>query len=117
MIRVDIKPLSVNDAWQGRRFKTNAYKKYERDLLFLLPKITIPQPPFVVNIEYGFSSNASDVDNPTKLILDILQKKYLFNDSQIHELHLYKKIVKKGQEYFKFSINSFELFREIVVTL
>ena len=108
MIKVDIKPLSVNDAWQGRRFKTNAYKKYESDVLFILPKITLPQPPFVVNIEYGFSSNASDVDNPTKLILDILQKKYLFNDSQIHELYLHKKIVKKGQEYFKFTINSID---------
>lgn len=107
MIKIQIKPLSVNSAWAGKRFKTPEYKKYENDVLLLLPKIKLPEPPFTVNIEYGFSSNGSDIDNPTKMLLDIMQKKYKFNDSKIHELHLVKKIVPKGKEYFSFQIIKF----------
>ena len=36
-MRINLKPLSVNQAWMGRKFKTPAYKKYEADMLILLP--------------------------------------------------------------------------------
>ena len=39
MIELKYKPLSVNICWQGKRFKTTEYKKYERDLLMILPQI------------------------------------------------------------------------------
>ena len=47
MVHIDIKPLSVNEAWQGRRYKTPKYKQYQETLLWLLPKIKIPKPPYV----------------------------------------------------------------------
>lgn len=106
MIIINIKPLSVNAAWTGSRFKTDAYKKYERDVLLLLPRMDLPAPPYKITIQYGFSSKGSDIDNPTKMILDILQKKYLFNDSQIYDLHLLKNIVEKGREYVKINIET-----------
>jgi Holliday junction resolvase RusA-like endonuclease len=31
-IKIEMAALSVNQAWQGRRFKTPEYKRYERDL-------------------------------------------------------------------------------------
>lgn len=31
--RIDIKTLSVNEAWQGKRFKTEKYKLYQNTLL------------------------------------------------------------------------------------
>ena len=108
MIEIKIKPLSVNEAWAGKRFKTPAYKKYENDVLLLLPKIKLPDAPFSMLIQYGFSSKGSDIDNPTKLILDILQKKYGFNDSCIYELTLMKAIVPKGKEYFRFKIYEYK---------
>ncbi|MCP4481352.1 MAG: hypothetical protein GY817_00790 [bacterium] len=40
-IRLPIKPLSVNECWKGRHFKTEKYKKYkkyDKDLQFLLPR-------------------------------------------------------------------------------
>jgi len=40
-MRVDIKPLSVNEAWRGRRFKTPEYRKYERDILTLPAKAAL----------------------------------------------------------------------------
>lgn len=105
MIRIDYKPVSVNLVWQGRRFKTDAYHKYERDLLLILPKIITPLPPYSVSIEFGMSK-LSDIDNPLKPFLDILQKKYNINDRDIIELKVKKKIVKKGQEYIAFKIDN-----------
>jgi len=105
MIEVKIKPLSVNEAWRGRRFKTPEYTKYEKTVLLMLPKKTFETKPLKVSLIFGFSSNSSDLDNPAKLILDIFQKKYSINDKNIWELKIKKEIVKKGQEFFKFSID------------
>ena len=105
MIRIDTKPLSVNQCWQGKRFKTEKYKSYERLLLFTLPKIVIPEEgELSVYYEFGFSSSASDIDNPIKPFQDILQKKYGFNDSRIWKMEVVKVKVKKGEEYVKFQI-------------
>jgi Holliday junction resolvase RusA-like endonuclease len=104
--KINVKPMSVNEAWAGRRFKTPIYKKYEAMVLLLLNKATIGTPPYKLDIEYGFSNTASDIDNPNKLLIDIMQKKYGFNDSKIYELNTRKKIVKKGQEYLHFTIQS-----------
>jgi len=105
MIKVDIKPLSVNNAWQGKRFKTPDYKQYERDVLLILPKIKIPKGSLRLDIVFCFSNKASDIDNPIKPILDIMQKKYGFNDSIIYELNIKKQIVKKGKESISFIIS------------
>ena len=43
MNKVQIKPLTVNRAWNGRKYKTDEYKSYERELDFLLPKIDVPE--------------------------------------------------------------------------
>ena len=105
---IPIKPLSVNEAWKGQRYKTDAYKKYEKAMFLLLPKIKVGEGKLGIDIEYGFSNSASDVDNPTKLFLDILSKKYGFNDSRIYELTLRKTIVKKGKEFISVYIEILE---------
>lgn len=98
-IVLNVKPLSINESWQGKRFKTDKYKKYEKDCLTLLPKKIInPNAKLEVILTYYFSNEASDLDNPTKNILDILQKKYFFNDKNIVKLLLIKEICKKGEE-------------------
>ena len=106
-IRVDIKPLSVNEAWKGRRFKTDDYKRYERAMLFILPRITLPEPPYQIYYEFGFSNAQSDYDNPCKPLGDILQKKYGFNDKEIYLAIVRKIIVKKGREYINVRIEHF----------
>ena len=107
-IKISIKPLSVNEAWKGQRFKTDAYKRYERAMLFLLPRIKMPEPPFEMYYEYGFSNSLSDYDNPTKMVQDILQKKYKFNDNDIYLATIRKVVVPKGKEYVKFRIEHFD---------
>jgi len=106
MIKLEIKPLSVNKAWQGKRFKTNDYKKFEKSMLLMLPNIKKDLTGSLkISIEYGFSSKLSDIDNPCKLVLDCLVKKYGFDDRQVYELNQTKEIVKKGSEYIKFNID------------
>ena len=104
VIKQYIKPLSVIECWQGKRFKTSKYKDYEKDLLYNLPKRKLPAPPYEINFEFGFSSTLCDWDNPIKPLQDILQKKYNFNDKDVYKATIEKKLVKKGKEYFKVEI-------------
>ena len=106
MVKVWIKPLSVNEAFKGRRFKTDKYKQYDRDLSLMLPKITINgSKKLSVYYEFGLSSKNADGDNYVKETQDIISRKYGFNDKMIFEWRIRKVEVKKGQEYVKFKIN------------
>ena len=106
MIRIDIKPLSINQAFKGRKFKTHLYNSYQKQLLLLLPtEFEVPEGKLEIVLTFGFSSKAADIDNPMKLFIDILQKKYLFNDNRIYKATIYKEIVKKGKEFIEFDIN------------
>ncbi len=103
---ISIKPLSVNEAWQGKRFKTKKYTAFETEMLLKLPPLKIQfKAPLSVDITFGFSNMQSDIDNPIKPTLDILQKKYRFNDRDIYSLNVTKEVVKKGNEFIKIKIN------------
>jgi len=104
MVKIDIKPLSVNQVWQGKRFKTQKYKSYEKELLLKLPTIKIPPPPYKVIYEFGMSSVLSDWDNPIKPFQDVLQKRYGFDDKHIFEATVKKVKTERGKEYIKFTI-------------
>lgn len=103
-LTINMKPLSVNEAWQGRRFKTDKYEAYEMEMLLRLPPGKLPAPPYRIYYEFGFSNKQADFDNPCKPIGDILQKKYGFNDNEIYEAHIRKTIVKRGKEFIKVKI-------------
>lgn len=105
-MRIEIKPMSVNKSWQGRRFKTPEYKAYERELLLLLKPMTIPKGDLVVSYTFGVNT-LCDWDNPIKPFQDILQKKYDFDDRRIMEATVKKVVVKKGNEFIEFSICSY----------
>lgn len=100
MHRIKIKPLSVNECWQGKRFKTPKYIAYEMELLLLLPKLKL-SPPFNIKITFGISA-LSDIDNPIKPFLDILQKKYDINDRDIMRLEIIKEVTK--EHFIEFDI-------------
>ncbi len=79
--RIQIKPLSVNDAWQGKRYKTLEYKSYEEELMWRLPRLDIPKNErLALSIYIGFSNVCSDTSNILKPFEDILCKKYGLND-------------------------------------
>lgn len=107
-MRIDIKALSSNQAWKGRRFRTDNYKSYEKELLLKLKPMEIPDGKLELWINVGFSSKLSDIDNALKSFIDILQKKYDFNDNRIYKIVAEKCIVGKGEEYIGFGINCYE---------
>jgi Holliday junction resolvase RusA-like endonuclease len=105
---INIKPLSVNDAWQGRRVKSKKYRQYESDILKLLRPMTVPDGPLELYLKWGFSSAGSDWDNPIKPFQDCLQKRYDFNDNRVVRAVKEKVKVNKGEEFIEFSIKKLE---------
>ncbi|MAF36152.1 hypothetical protein CL622_03485 [archaeon] len=106
-MRIDIKPVTVNKAYTGRRYKTDLYKRYERDVKMLLSPFDVPEGNLELRIVFGFSNAGADIDNPVKCFTDILQKKYGFNDNRIYRLIVDKVIVAKGEEFIDFEIKEF----------
>lgn len=98
--------MSVNEAFNGQRTRSKKYDSFIKSMMYLLPKsIEIFDPANIkLAIEFGFSSKASDIDNCCKSFIDCLVKKYFVDDRHIYEMHVFKTIVKKGQEYIKFRI-------------
>ena len=107
---IKIKPLSVNAVWKGKRYKTDKYQNYEKELFWaLLPKtLFIPEGKLQIYLQWGFSNIGSDWDNPIKPFQDVLQMKYNFSDARIYKGIVEKVKVKKGEEYIKFEITSYE---------
>jgi len=107
MIKIFRKPLSINEAYQGRRFRTPKYDLFKRDLRFLLPdNYKIPSPPFVIYLEFGLSSISGDWDNCIKTAQDCIAEKYGFNDKLIKRGVVDVVDVQKGHEYFSFKIET-----------
>lgn len=106
--KVNVKPMSVNQAWKGRRFKSDEYKAYESHLMSVLPNIELPEPPYTIYLKFGFSSKLSDWDNCVKPTQDILAMRYRFNDREIRKGIVETEMVKKGQEFIEFKIYKYE---------
>jgi Holliday junction resolvase RusA-like endonuclease len=101
--RIPIKPLSANRAFRGRRFMTDEYKKFQRDMLLLLPNVRL-ESISEVHLHFGFSSKLSDLDNATKQTIDCIVKKYGIDDRYINKIVLTKEIVQKGNEFIDIQI-------------
>lgn len=108
MNKIKIKPLSVNGAWKGRRYRTDDYKKYQKLLGLLLKYKKIPEGKLKLITRVGYSSKSSDIDNFLKPFIDCLQKKYMFNDNRIYKLDVEKVDVKKGEEFIEFELLKYE---------
>ena len=106
--RIPIKPLSTNRAWQGRRFKSKAYKAWEQVVVVLLNRMKphIPAGRVAFHFEVGVDPRF-DLDNAFKQTLDVIQKHHkVFDDKDVFEIHAYKKEVKRGDEYIEFHFAS-----------
>lgn len=107
--RIKIFPLSVNKAYKGKKTKTPDYRSFEIYANSLMKNFDVPKKgKLQVHYIFGFSSRASDVDNPVKPFQDVLQSKYNFNDSRIYRIIADKEIVKKGEEFIQFEIKLHE---------
>ena len=103
-LRVLIKPISVNDAWQGRRFKTPECKKYCEDLALILPRKECVTGRVQIEFKFYAKNHASvDYDNLIKVTQDVLVKKgYIEDDRKIYRAIIEK--IPSKEDFFEFKI-------------
>ncbi len=98
-VEIPLKPISVNKAFQGRRFKTKDYKVFEKQAYYFLPTVDKVKGWVDVWYEFGLiptSFGISDTGNMEKCLTDVLVKKgYIDDDRKIINLHLKKVRAKK----------------------
>jgi hypothetical protein len=82
MIRIPVKPLSVNRSYQGSRFATPESKAYKEALGYLLPPLTIPPGKLAVKYEFGVSSKVADGDHLIKSFQEYALRKVRLQRSQ-----------------------------------
>ena len=98
-IELNIAPMSVNAAWQGRRFATRKYKEWTETCLFMLLGKKCLEKPYKVSIIF-YQSQMQDIDSCIKMTLDVLVKAGVLEDDRyINELNV-KKIVSKERKIF-----------------
>jgi len=101
---IPIKPISINQCWQGRRYRTANFKKWQELVCHNLPTgQKISGGVGVIICLYLKSIRKSDIDNFLKPLIDCLVKKgYIQDDRYIDYLEVQK--FKAKQEGFSFRI-------------
>jgi len=105
-----VKPLSINAAYTLKRKKSMKYRRFEELMALELEGYKIPanrdvkSMKFKLEIHWGFATSLSDVDNPIKTLLDVLQRWFGFDDKQIMSISATKTVVGKRQEYIDFTL-------------
>lgn len=111
-IKLEVKPLSVNNAfsvYKGKKLKTKQYRQYEKTIIahLIKSKIKLKLPPngdLYLYLKIGVS-RAFDTDNAAKPLIDIFQGYFGFNDNRITYLVIEKDVVKRGNEYIEFQLS------------
>ena len=108
MNRINVKALSINKAYRGRRFRTPDYDSYESEVMYKLPReIEFDREEDIeLHLLVGLSSKNADLSNTIKCFEDILQKKYSFNDKKVAKIVMEKEMVAKGDEFIEFNITN-----------
>lgn len=88
MIKLDLPPLSVNKAFQGRRYRTPEYRSWGDAAKWLLSQLK--PAPMPLNRKVGLRvvwhlRNAArcDVDNPLKALCDALVRSGILKDDRL----------------------------------
>lgn len=93
--KLDIKALSVNGAWQGKRYKSKGYKQYTEDVAKLLMVAKVkPVQEGRLQVTYRFymkNHKTADNDNPIKPLQDILVSCGVIKDDRF----IYRTIAEK----------------------
>ena len=106
MIKLDVKGMSINVAWQGKRFKTPEYRLFTKAInkaLLGTRQIKESKEPFQVHYKFYLKNyKMTDVGNLEKPLTDILVKAKIINDDRY-----IKKII---LEKFESEQNYIEIF-------
>lgn len=109
LVRIPLKPVSINSAFQGKRFKTVACRQYCSDFM----KVTRAHKKIMgyVQVEYHLYINnhsRTDWDNQIKVLQDMLVKRgYLEDDRKIYKAVVYK--IPSKEDFVVVEIKSLDL--------
>jgi len=105
-----VKPISVNKAWYMNKKKSRDYMNFQEDMIPYLQGFSCPdrvrdnQTRLEAQLEFGYSSKRSDVDNCIKTTLDTMQSWFGFDDVIIFKVTAEKFHVKRGEDYLKIKL-------------
>jgi len=105
-----VKPISINRAWYMNKKKSKAYHTFQEEMLpylqgFTAPKHIVDNKAILhAEMEFGFSSKKSDVDNCIKTTLDTMQCWFGFDDVIVFKVTACKTHVKRGKDYLKIKL-------------
>lgn len=107
-VEVQIKPISVNEAFQGKRYKTKDCKHWERCFQYMLPKKERVKGMVRVHYRFFLRNHAQmDYDNLLKIMQDSLVKAgYIDDDRKIYHA-LIEKIPTKGADRIEIEIRPY----------
>lgn len=84
-LTLHVKPLSINDATQGRHFPTAEKEAFETRLRWSLPKVAVVGKPYYkIGFDFHLKSFAlTDYDNCIKVTQDCLVKRGIITDDRL----------------------------------
>jgi len=107
-MKIDLKAITINQCWQGRRFKAPKYTQWRKDAVLLLSQ----HKKYKEEIEYELTINVytrhastSDTDNFIKPIQDALVEAGIIPDDKYIKRVICEKF-KSKEDYFEYYISS-----------
>jgi Holliday junction resolvase RusA-like endonuclease len=96
MLEIPYKPLSVNEAFMGRRFNTKKKTEYEKAVSSHIRNWRLDDviAPYEIHFRF-YIPKAQDYDNCIKCTQDILMEHFNINDKDIYKAVIEKIPVKK----------------------
>lgn len=106
-MKIEIKPISVNRCWQGRRYKTKEYAEWRREFGYLIPARS-PKLRFneslALDVVFGLKyPKKADLDNFIKPFLDACVENGIIQDDRLVYEIIAKKVKTDGKEYIAFN--------------
>lgn len=98
MLNIELKPFSINKAWQGHRYKTTAYDKWRRDFCLFCKKILKNYSPIqgFVEVQYDFflkHFKKADGENFIKTTSDALVETGIIQDDRFIKKYTVEKFM------------------------
>ena len=108
-MKVDIKPISINKCWRGRRFKTPEYAAWRTESMRLIKKnkLKMVEGKCTVHLSFHCSKNyaRADVDNMIKPALDSLVDAGAIKDDRYIEKIIVEKM-KSKTDFWEFYVEA-----------
>lgn len=83
LIIIPIKPITVNQAWKGEKYKTPKYKQWRQDVCCLVPRRKKLIKWCKIELDFYIKYySMTDVDNLIKPTLDALQEVGVLEDDK-----------------------------------